>query len=93
MTQPVPEESNEALDLTEAPDDQHDDDLPDEADKPDKPQGPVDPSGPGGIDRQPPPGGPSRTDTPAGRAGEPGAPPVQEENAGSSAGQPSDDVE
>jgi len=90
VTQPVPEESNEALDLTEAPDDQHDDDLPDEADKP---QGPVDPSGPGGIDRQPPPGGPGRTDTPAGRAGEPGAPPVQEENAGSSAGQPSDDVE
>jgi len=88
VTEPVPEESNEALDLTEAPPGQHDDDLPDEADKP---QGPVDPSGPGGIDRQPPPGGPQRTDTPAGRAGEPGAA-VQEENAGSSADQPSDDV-
>ena len=87
MTQPVPEDNNEALDLTEAPDDQHDSDLPDEADKP---QGPTDPSGPGGQDRQPPPGGPNRTDTPSGRAGEPGAPSVQEENAESSADQPSD---
>ena len=32
MTEPVPEENNEALDLTEAPPGQHDDDLPDEAD-------------------------------------------------------------
>ena len=34
MTQPVPEESNEALDVTDAPADEHDDDLPDEADDP-----------------------------------------------------------
>ena len=32
MTQPVPEESSEALHLTEPPADQHDDDLPDESD-------------------------------------------------------------
>ena len=32
MTQPVPEESNEALHLTEAPADQHGDELPDQAD-------------------------------------------------------------
>ena len=34
MTQPVPEESNEALDLTEPPADEHGADLPDEADDP-----------------------------------------------------------
>jgi hypothetical protein len=34
VTQPVPEESNEALDLTRPPADEHDDDLPDEADDP-----------------------------------------------------------
>ena len=34
MTQPVPEENDEPLDLTEAPADEHDDDLPDEADDP-----------------------------------------------------------
>ena len=54
MTQPVPEDHHEALDLTEAPADQHDDELPDEADKPQGPRS------------------------------------VQEENAGSSADQPSD---
>ncbi|GAA1478165.1 hypothetical protein GCM10009623_26110 [Nocardioides aestuarii] len=32
MTQPVPEESNEALDVTEQPPGTHDDDLPDERD-------------------------------------------------------------
>ena len=32
MTQPVPEESNEALHLTEPPADEHGDELPDEAD-------------------------------------------------------------
>jgi len=87
VTQPVPEEHDESLHLTEPPADEHGDELPDEADKP---QGPTDPSGPGGQDRQPPPGGPNRTDTPAGRAGEPGAPSVQQENAGTSADQPSD---
>ncbi|WP_432476604.1 hypothetical protein [Nocardioides sp. GXQ0305] len=34
MSQPVPEESNEALEVTEQPADEHDDDLPDEADDP-----------------------------------------------------------
>ena len=34
MTQPVPEESNEALDLTDTPADEHDTDLPDEHDDP-----------------------------------------------------------
>ncbi len=32
MTQPVPEESNEALDLTEPPPGEHDSELPDGAD-------------------------------------------------------------
>ena len=32
MTQPVPEESNEALDVTEPPPGEHDSDLPDEGD-------------------------------------------------------------
>lgn len=32
MTQPVPEESNEALDLTEPPPGEHDSELPDEHD-------------------------------------------------------------
>ena len=32
MTQPVPEESNEALDVTERPPGEHDSDLPDEGD-------------------------------------------------------------
>ena len=32
MTQPVPEESNEALHLTEPPADQHSGELPDDAD-------------------------------------------------------------
>ena len=92
MTAPVPEESNEAIDVTETHADEHGSDLPDEADTPqvDKPQGPLDPSGPGGQHRQPPPGGPQRTDTPAGRAGEPGAPAAQQENAESSSDQPSD---
>lgn len=84
MSQPTPEESNEALDVTEHPPGEHDDDLPDEGDKA---QGPEDPSGGGGIDTQPPPGGPTRTDG-AGRAGEPD---VQQENAGSALDQPSDD--
>lgn len=30
----------------------------------DSPQGPLDPHGDGGIDAQPPPGGPQRTDSP-----------------------------
>ncbi len=34
MSQPVPEESNEALGVTEPPADEHGDDLPDEADDP-----------------------------------------------------------
>ena len=57
MTQPVPEEHDEALHLTEPPADEHGDELPDEADKP---------------------------------QGEPGSPSVQQENAGTSADQPSD---
>ncbi len=32
MTAPVPEEENAAFDVDEAPDDEHDDDLPDESD-------------------------------------------------------------
>jgi len=32
VTQPVPEESNDPLDLTEPPADEHDSDQPDEAD-------------------------------------------------------------
>ena len=32
MTQPVPEESNEAIDVTEPPPGEHDSDLPDERD-------------------------------------------------------------
>jgi hypothetical protein len=34
VTQPVPEESNEALHLTEPPEDEHDSALPDEEDDP-----------------------------------------------------------
>jgi hypothetical protein len=34
VSQPVPEESNEPLHLTEPPDDEHPGDLPDEADDP-----------------------------------------------------------
>ncbi len=34
MSQPVPEESNEALDVTQAPPGEHGDELPDEADDP-----------------------------------------------------------
>ena len=33
MTQPVPEESNEALDVTEPPPGEHDSDLPGEGDR------------------------------------------------------------
>ena len=35
MTQPVPEESNEALHLTEPPADEHGDELPDQSDEAD----------------------------------------------------------
>jgi hypothetical protein len=37
VTQPVPEESNEALDVTEQPPGTHDDDLPDEGDSREEP--------------------------------------------------------
>ena len=78
MSTPVPEESDQPAGPTEPPPGEHPSELPDEADKP---QGPLDPSGPGGIDAPAPPGGPQRTDTPG----------LQQENAGSSLDQPSDD--
>ncbi|HYH35499.1 MAG TPA: hypothetical protein VD814_10145 [Nocardioides sp.] len=87
MSHPVPEEGDEPIAATQTPADEHESHLPDEADKP---QGPLDPSGPGGLDAQPPPGGPQRSDSPSGRAGEPGTPAHQHENAGTSADQPSD---
>ena len=87
MSQFVPEDSDQPAGPTEPPADEHESHLPSDADKP---QGPLDPSGPGGPDAQPPPGSPMRADSPAGRAGEPRDDAMQQENAGTSAGQPSD---